>query len=188
MPAAPSLDLAAMLARLLGGETTVFDAVLQEAGTEAPRILVDPSPEDIDGARLNSLFRYWLALPRGERLPLTRAIDPVEIGPALGLVMLLEPMDDPFEFRYRLYGTEVADASRLELTGKTTAVVPSPEIRAFFQVTYAAAVAVGKPLCCRHRPPLDYDVQRWIRLILPCEDGTGRIDRLLVGNEPTLAR
>lgn len=164
----------------------MFDDILRKAGTRVPNIRIAPSVEDIESVRLRSLFDYWLGLPRGERLPLTSAIDAVEIGPALGIVMLLEPTDDPYEFRYRLYGTEVSAASKLEITGKTTAVVPSPEVRAFFQVTYAAVVQSGQVMFCRHQPPVQFDVTRWARLILPCEDGAGRINRLLVGNEPTL--
>ncbi|WPZ36985.1 PAS domain-containing protein [Thalassobaculum sp. OXR-137] len=162
--------------------------MFRAAGADDPDIRLDPSPEDVDSIRLRSLFRYWDALPRGTRLPLTRAIDAVEIGPALGIVMLLETGPDPYEFRYRLYGSEIALVSNLEMTGKTTGEIPAPEIRPFFQATYAAAVRSGAPILCHHRPPPAYGMTCWSRLILPCEDGSGRIDRLLVGNEPAFPK
>lgn len=169
---------------LLAGDFFQLNNIFRSIGSDSPTIRLNLSGDDIESVRLKSLFEYWKRLPRGQRLPLTQAIDAVEIGPALGIVMLLETTDDPYEFFYRLYGTEIAAVSGLELTGKTTAGIPSPEMRAYFQMTYAAAVQSGAPLLCHHRPPPVFGMTCWARLILPCEDGAGRIDRLLVGNEP----
>ena len=179
-----AIDLEEMTSALLSGDFYYLNNIFRNIGSDNPGVRLAPSPEEVDSVRLRSLFDYWTGLPRGERLPLTGAIDAVEIGPAIGIVMLMEVTDDPFEFRYRLYGSEIASVSRLELTGKTTEAIPSPEIRAFFQSTYAAAVRSGAPMLCHHRPPPVFGMTCWARLILPCEDGTGRINRLLVGNEP----
>ncbi|WP_028794026.1 PAS domain-containing protein [Thalassobaculum salexigens] len=177
-------DLNEMTSSLLDGDFFYLDNIFRNIGSDSPLIRLNPTADDVESARLKSLFKYWIHLPRGQRLPLTQAIDAVEIGPALGIVMLLETTDDPYEFIYRLYGSEIATISGLELTGKTTAAISSPEMRTYFRITYAAAVRSGAPLFCHHRPPPAHGMTCWARLILPCEDGTGRIDRLLVGNEP----
>lgn len=179
-----TIDLNQLMTTLLTGDFVYLDNIFKNAGLESPSIRLAPSPDDIASVRLRSLFQYWSGLSRGDHFPLTQAIDALEVGPALGIVMLLETTDDPFEFLYRLYGSEIAMISKLELTGKTTAAIPSPELRAYFQATYAAAVQTGTPLLCHHRPPSVHGMTCWARLILPCEDGAGRIDRLLVGNEP----
>lgn len=181
-----AIDLKTLTSKVLSGSATAFDELFRSVGADSPSIHLNPTEAGVDSTRLRSLFSYWGSLPHGERLPLTEAIDALAIGPALGIVMLLETTDDPHEFRYRLYGSEIASISKRELTGKTTAAIPSPEIRAFFQVTYAASVLLGQPLLCNHRPPPVHGYTCWSRLILPCEDGSGRVNRLLVGNEPAL--
>lgn len=183
-----AINLEELTSTLLNGDFYYLNNIFRSVGSDNPRVRLDPAPDDIDSVRLRSLYDYWNRLPRGERLPLTQAIDGIEIGPALGIVMLIATTDDPFEFIYRLYGTEIASVSRLELTGKDTTAIPSPEMRAYFQVTYAAAVRSGAPLLCHHRPPAKHGMTCWARLILPCEDGSGRIDRLLVGNEPAFPK
>lgn len=181
-----AIDLETLTSGILDDESTYLNSLLRAVGADPPVILRDPPEAAIASARLRSLFQYWETLPRGDRLPLTAAIDGLKIGPALGIVMLLEPLAEPFEYRYRLYGSEIALASKLELTGRTTAAIPSAEMRAFFRATYAATIRSGRPLLCSHRPPAGFGITCWCRLILPCEDGSGRIDRLLVGNEPAI--
>lgn len=183
-----TIDMKELTSTVLGGDFFYLNSIFRSVGSDNPRVRLDPLPEDVDSDRLRSLFEYWTRLPRGQRLPLTQSIDALEIGPALGIVMLVEITDNPFEFLYRLYGSEIAAISKLELTGKTTAAIPSPELRAYFQATYAAAVQSGAPLLCHHRPPAAHGMTCWARLILPCEDGAGRIDRLLVGNEPAFPK
>lgn len=175
-----------MVGRLIAGDTQLFAPIFHGIGASPPEIVLVPSHGDIEPYRLASLYDYWAGLPRGPRLPLTEAIDALDIGPALGIVMLLEPVTDEPDFRFRLYGSEVAAASGLELTGKTLAAVPSAELSDFFRVTYLAALRLGAPLLTRHRPPPEYNVTAWTRLVLPCEDGDGTVDRLLVGNHPRL--
>ena len=184
----PTIDLNELTVTLLRGDFLKINELFRDAGACDPEIRLNPAEEDIDSLRLKSLFQYWTALPRGPKLPLSQAIDAVEIGPALGIVMLLQTLPDPFEFRYRVYGSEIALISKMEWTGKTTKDLPSPEMRAFFQATYAAAVQSGAPLLSYHQPPTAYGMSIWSRLILPCEDGAGRIDRLLVGNEPAFPK
>lgn len=179
-------DLKDLTTTLLSGNASPLEDLFRNVGADTPKIQFDPIPDTIGSTRLRSLLDYWMSLPRGKRLPLTEAIDAVDIGPAIGIVMLLEPTEDPYEFRYRLYGSEIAAFSKLELTRKTTAAIPSPEMRAYFQVTYAASIRSGRSMLCDHRTPPAFSIVCWSRLILPCEDGTGRINRLLVGNEPAI--
>lgn len=181
-----AINLDALTASVLSGDPLPLENLARSIGADRPRVLFDPPETAIASDRLRSLYRHWTGMPRGPRLPLTRAIDGAALGPALGIVMLLEPLANPFEFRYRLYGSEIAAVSSLEMSGRTTAAIPSPEMRAFFQATYAAAMRSGRPLLSFHQPPPEIGIISWCRLILPCEDGSAGVDRLLVGNEPAM--
>lgn len=181
-----SNDLDTLTTSILNDDPLPLESLARRIGADRPRVLFDPPETAIASNRLRFLHRCWARMPRGPRLPLTGAIDRAELEPALPVTMLLEPLANPFEFRYRLYGSEIAAVSGVEMTGKTTAAIPSPEMRTFFQATYTAAMRSGRPLLSFHRPPAETGIVSWCRLILPCEDGSAGIDSLLVGNEPAI--
>lgn len=145
-------------------------------------------PDDLalaDHSRLAHLHRHWQQQRRGGDLPLSSAIDPLELGPALGYVMLMEPVGGGDDFLYRLYGTAIADRSGLEMTGKRVREVPVPLVAVYFLASYRAVLMTRRPLYTRHSTHHAIGFDDWNRLILPFVDVDGRVDRLLVGNVPT---
>ena len=180
------IDPVKLTSNILDNDFLAFESSFRDYTTDIPRVEIAPKPETLDSVRLSSFFQYWEGLPRGRRLPLSEAIDAVEIGPALGIVMLLETTEDPYDFRYRVYGSEIVAITRTEMTGKTTSDIPMPDLRALFQATYAAAVRLACPVLSHHRAPPEFGMTLWARLILPCEDGSGRINRLLAASEPAM--
>src|SRR5690606_31340466 len=113
------------------------------------------------------LNRFWHEHRAAPDLPPSAAIDPFELGPALGILMLLEPVDGGNDFLYRLYGTVIAEYSGIEMTGKRVWDVPAPLVAAYFLATYRAVFDQRRPLFAHHTTHHDIQIARWDRLILP---------------------
>ncbi|MDP6833172.1 MAG: PAS domain-containing protein [Alphaproteobacteria bacterium] len=147
-----------------------------------PKVVWSPQAADLDEEVLRILLNYWTALPHGQSLPLSSAVDPMGMKAALGHIMLLEVVDDGWDFRYRVYGSAIAARSGFDATGKLVSELPIAPMAPFFMATYRACIERGAHLFARHVPPAEIQVVSWDRLILPLEDGAGQINRLLVGN------
>ena len=103
--------------------------------------------------------------------------------------MTLDVLPDAGDFRYRLFGTMVAERSGFDLTGKLVSKVPGPpDGVAWFLATYTAAALEGAPLYAEHTPWSSMSVTRWYRLILPLAGAEGGVARFVVGNVPGAMR
>lgn len=68
---------------------------------------------------LRRLFRSWLSLSAGGRLPLRRDLDPLAFRDLIPNLQLLDVGATPDDLRYRLVGGEIAAAFGFEPRGKT---------------------------------------------------------------------
>ena len=59
----------------------------------------------------------WQAKRAGRAMPARADFDPVELKPILPRLILIEVIDDPPDFRYRLAGTMSRDLRGVEVTG-----------------------------------------------------------------------
>lgn len=152
---------------------------------DRPVVAWSPTPETIGHSGLIQLLNYWRE-KRGERpAPRPSEIDPLEMRFILGYAMLLEVLDDGADFRYRLFGSGIAERFGAEMTGKRLSDMQSGEyIFSFFAAGYQAVVARGEPMFTEHYPSLRSEVSNWKRLILPLQNAEGRTVRLLVGQIP----
>lgn len=176
-------DLDRMARALASGDSAPLDAYLASHGMEKTRYVWSPTPADLPEPRLVALLGYWSELRGIDGLPKLDATDPLRLGEALGYAMLLEALADG-DFRYRLYGSRIADRAGFDMTGKRTSEIPShPAIGTLFGVVYRAATARRTPIFTRHTPPAPIDATHWSRLVLPMQGAEGRID-FLVGNVP----
>lgn len=72
----------------------------------------------LDAPRIAGLYAYWKD-KRGDRpLPARADIDPVEIKPLLPGLFMIEVLEGPRRFRYRLIGTELVAFSGRDSTGR----------------------------------------------------------------------
>lgn len=136
-------------------------------------------------APLKVLFRWWRAQRVAGGIPSVDAVDPLALKEALGYLMILDVLEDGWDFRYRLYGSEIAQHAKRDYTGQRTSElkVVSP-IPTFYIACYRAVLVRPEPLLTRNQPPTDVATTTWTRLVLPLTDGGGRIARFLVGNVP----
>jgi hypothetical protein len=68
---------------------------------------------------LSELHSYWQSCRRGEALPARADIDPVDIPALLEHLILVDVLQDPLDFRYRLVGGHIVQHSGRNVQGHT---------------------------------------------------------------------
>ncbi len=177
-------------AELAEGQSALLDSWFERAKLPLPRLLRDPPRERIDQPRLQSLHDHWMALPRAVDLPNIRDLDPMTLHPWLGDLVVLDVLEEGRDFRYRLYGSLLAEHVGFDLTGKRTSDIAAKMrigsmIPLFFLALYRRAVLDRRAWYSRHQPPHTVTAFFWRRLILPFAGDDGEVSRLLVGILPS---
>jgi hypothetical protein len=179
------IEEAAITDAAIAGEFGPLERFLESHGFEGVVLRWAPDAATLNVPELAFLLDYWRRLPKAGALARFDAIDPLEMRPALGNVMLLEADEAADDYRYRLYGSRIAERAGFDLTGKLTRDVPThPAIGLLFRVGYRACARRMIPLFTRHVPPASVGVLYWSRLVLPLADEKGAARHFLVGNVP----
>ncbi len=71
------------------------------------------------------LLQYWKSRRGDREMPGRADLDPLDMGPFLSQVFLVDVSHEPLDFSYRLIGTEIVDRSVHDYTGKRLADLPS---------------------------------------------------------------
>ena len=88
---------------------------------------VADTPTAITDARLQDALDYWRLKSAGKPMPRRSDIDPLDIPKLLPHVMVVEALPSG-RYRYRLIGTENADAQGVYATGRyLDEVLPGPD-------------------------------------------------------------
>ncbi|MFY7958798.1 MAG: PAS domain-containing protein [Elsteraceae bacterium] len=147
----------------------------------------EPPEGSLPDSRLNFLLSKWRALRGEAAMPQMSAVDPFELAPALGFVMLLDLLPGGYDCRYRLYGTVIADHAGRDWTGYTVAEmnrITRSQVALFYRGGYRAMHRRQSPMFTSHRSPSWLAASTWSRLILPLAGEDGSLARFLVGNIP----
>jgi hypothetical protein len=149
-----------------------------------PFVKEAPEPNDCTDGRLVTLLAHWNAARGGDSsgssVPPVAAIDPSALRFILGWLMIMEPLEDGADFKYRLYGSAIAATTGRDLTGCKVSD-SFPIFAAWTIEVYRAALARRRPVLTRHSPRRLVPIDQWERLILPYAGRDGAIGRLLVG-------
>lgn len=129
---------------------------------------------------LKRLYRYWTERRGGKRFPSRDDIDPLDFGYALGRVSLIDVMENPRRFRYRLVSTSLTALLGYEMTGKFLDEIPETETRAYTLKLYAAAIENRAPLHVRDDVTLDGRRWTYEALLLPLSSDGETIALLMV--------
>ncbi len=114
-----------------------------------------------------------------------KRFDPLDVKPALGTIVVLEPTDNYANYRYRLYGSQVVDTYGLDLTGRTSEELNTESTRNV-RPQYQASARNNITVYTEHDKERAHELDkiprwdRWSRLILPLVDEDAKVRRILV--------
>jgi hypothetical protein len=107
--------------------------------------------------------------------------DVFKLRPWLGYIMILEYLADQDDFRYRMFGTQIAEQSGFDMTGRLVSDLPSPG-SGFYAKLYRESMNGRKLVYSQHtRIHARYDCD-WHRILCPVQAG-GQI-QIVTGNFP----
>jgi hypothetical protein len=144
--------------------------------------LQEPLPEIVH-PRLRLLLAFWNDQRGAAALPACAAIDAIALWGWLGNLMLVEAAGEG-EFRYRVYGTGLAEYYGRDLTGKTTAALRA-DVRELVCREYAEVRRTARPLLVTHTRRVREQPMLVEKLILPFAGDCGAVTRLLAGAYPS---
>lgn len=154
-------------------------------GAPSPRLVWNPGADELPAGPLQFLAGYWRERAAGGAPPPFGIVDPLALKPALGYIMLLDVLDGGWDYRYRIYGSEIASRFGRDLTGRHTSDITRTAYTGnFYIAAYRAVLARREPLFTVSSSPSYVAAVDWWRLSLPLADSAGAITRILVGNVP----
>jgi hypothetical protein len=175
--------------RSRGGDLGALAAAYRRAGLAQPTIRLAPEPDGLPLAQHRDLLAWWRQLSAAGGLPPAQLITPDGLRTHLGRLIVLEPVDDGADFRYRLYGSVVAQFTGFDLTGwllsrtETQPYWPAL-VTAYYFVTYRAAYRARQPLYSAVQLAGTTSPYVWHRLLLPFVGPDGAVSRLLLCTVP----
>ncbi len=176
-----SWDLAEQIAK---GNFSTLNRLYVSCGVTPPLLVWRPQHPQLEQEQLQFLLGYWNGLASDGRVAASK-IDPLDMWPALGFIMLLDVVNGGEDFRFRVYGSAIAQSAEFDMTGKLMSEAPMQgTVMEFFYAVYRAVLIRPEPLYTEHEPPAQIGVKRWHRLMLPLVDEDRRVNRVLIGNVP----
>src|SRR3546814_15766909 len=110
----------------------------------------------------------------------------MQMRPALGHIMLLDVLDGGADYRYRVYGSEIAQRAGFDMTGKCTSELPTGSLASlFFIAVYQAVLLRPDPVYTWPQLPVDLPVNPWPRLLPPLPAPARPAPRLLARQSRT---
>lgn len=174
-------------AKLASGDAGALNSWFGSEGIDFPIVVWNPKTEDLVTDPVRFLFKFWNGKKLDGEVGMRSAeLDPLDLLPAMGYIMVLDVLDGGRDFRYRLYGSKIAEIAKFDSTGlKISETKAHPLMKAFFSTVYEAVLQRQEPIYTQHNPPPNLTIATWHRIVLPLHDGDGNLDRFLVGNVPT---
>ncbi|SME90500.1 PAS domain-containing protein [Tistlia consotensis] len=148
--------------------------------------VVEGKPGDtahIHSRVLSRLERYWQQLPRTRSMPSRKDFDPAAIKDLLPSVFMVDVVEAPLRFRYRLIGTQVRELSQRDLTGRMVDETTYGESSDFIRFLFGTVVR-------RRAPVLAQGSAKWLDasswkvvavLLLPLSSDGDEVDIILGG-------
>ncbi len=130
-------------------------------------------------SKLLDFYALWRAKCRDGRLPARSDFALDDLRPYVGRIAILDVIDGGRDFRFRLYGTRIADEYKGEMTGKSVSA---------FRANFYAAIVPGYRRAVETRQP-HYDVPeidddlmhyKWERLVVPLASDGVTVDMIMV--------
>ena len=143
--------------------------------------------------QLRSLLDLWAAKCAGRALPSRADFSDADLRPWFGNLLMVDVIEGPHQFRFRLMGTSLVDAACRELTGKFFDEADITGYEPDVLDDYAEVLRSCAPLCKtrRYNPTPGTFMDHWRvyeRLLLPLANDGETVDRILGGSYPLADR
>ncbi len=145
---------------------------MQEENTVAD--IVDPT--------LRRLFTYWDSKRGDRRWPARVDIDPIDLRELLGSILIVDvvPAGTSPRFRYRLFGTKLAERAGFEMTGKFVDEWMDPEYASYLIQSYREVYDAARPFRRLRRMIKDDRTMNYECVLLPLGP-PDRIEQIIAG-------
>lgn len=147
---------------------------VQLVGSAIDRAAMDP--------RTRRFWEFCRALPRDGGLPMRSSAGPEMLRPWLGNLMILDPIEDGRDFRYRLYGSAIANFCDFDMTGRTVSEFVS-KTGGFFLDSYRTCLAAMEPVLTQNVAEHARGMVLWERLLTPFRNGQSGV-QIVATNHP----
>lgn len=140
---------------------------------------MDFAPGTPHTTEITGFLRLWEGKGRPDRLPARADFVLPELRPYIGSIAILDVVDGGADFRFRLYGSDIAEEYQADMTRKSVAQ---------FRPHFRAAIVPGYRRCLEMRAP-HYDVididdemmrYKWERIVVPLASDRHSVDMLMV--------
>src|ERR1044071_6315912 len=102
-------------------------------------------------AQLRALAELWSSKRREQALPARSDFADDDLRPWFGNLLMVDVVEGPHRFRFRLMGTSLVDAAHRELTGKFFDEADITGYEPDVLDDYAEVVRTGTPVCKTRR-------------------------------------
>lgn len=164
----------------------IFDNLSKALADPAACVPTAFSGDEIRGRireeRTRSLLTFYEWLPAVAGPPQRSLADAFSLKPWLGSLMILEPLEDGADFRYRLYGSAIVEVAGFDMTGRKVSDFGS-RTGAFFMSIYRRSLSSDKVWLTHNLGEHARRFVVWERLILPFATSAGG-RHLVVSNIP----
>jgi hypothetical protein len=131
-----------------------------------------------------SALAYWEGIRGSRAMPRRGDIDPAEIPRLLPFVMLVDVLENPLDFRFRLVGTEIDAITAVNLRGQRFSESRHLSSGSNVWSDYLSVATTHQPLMGK----VDYvGADRYVRAIrhclMPLSDDGERVNMILVAVE-----
>jgi hypothetical protein len=145
-------------------------------------ILSDPTIDDTAAlGDLVQFLRLWRDRCEADRLPARAAFDPFDMRKLLGRIVLLDVLQAPLRFRFRLVGTDWVARFGLDPTNTFVDDFPRVPSRAFIKDIMSKVALGRRPLMVRRSVIIDGEYFRYGMLLLPLASDGSTVDMIMIG-------
>lgn len=142
----------------------------------------DPTIDDAAAlGDLSQLLMIWRDRCQADRLPARAAFDPLEMRKLLGRIVILDVLQAPLRFRFRLVGTDWVTRFGLDPTNTFVDDFPRVQSRAFIKDIMTQVALGRKPLMVRRSVIIDGEYFRYGMLLLPLASDGSTVDMIMMG-------
>lgn len=138
---------------------------------------------NLDGADpiLLDVLALWRSVGHGRSMPARQDMTPQLLRRHLGWIHIFDVIQEPLDFRFRLYGSRIAEALGVDATGKLlTEAFSGPFLKSLFPA-FEALVREKRPLLLRSSGAgANKEFLPITSLMLPLSNDDERVDAILL--------